>query len=232
MANFVLVHGSFQGGWIWKPTAQALRNAGHTVYAPTLDGCGERHHLIRPGITIAAQAREVADMMFYEDLSVVVLVGTSTGGLVVCKAAEMARERISRLVFVDALAPQPGERVSDIVQRSASTPPMPTTDLTRGPTRDDMESRLFADLEPELRAWAIERATMHPVEASDAPGELDGFWSQDWQASVIRCRQSVNPPEAHQRRTAEKLDADWHELDAGHYPMLSHPDELADLLQA
>ena len=111
MANYVLIHGSFQGGWIWKPTAKVLRSAGHDVYAPTLDGCGERRFQIRPGITIEAQAREVADIMFYEDLDDVVLVATSTGGLVVCKTAELARERIKRLVFVDALAPQPGQRV-------------------------------------------------------------------------------------------------------------------------
>lgn len=233
MATFVLVHGSFQGGWIWKPTAEVLRAQGHAVYAPTLDGCGERSSLIRPGITIAAQAQEVADMLFYEDLRDIVLVGTSTGGLVICKIAELARDRISRLAFVDALAPQPGERVIEIVQRDPNTPPMPTTDLTRGPTREEMENRLFADLEPELRAWAVDRATPHPVEASDAPGDLDAFWAQAsvWQGTrVIRCRLSQNPPETHQRRTAETLNASWHEMDAGHYPMLSHPEELAALL--
>ena len=231
MATFVLAHGSFQGGWIWKPTAEALRRRGHAAYAPTLDGCGERARHIRPGITIASQAREVADMMRYEDLRDVVLVGTSTGGLVVCKTAEYAHERISRVVFVDALAPQPGERVSDIVQRGADTPPMPTTELTRGPTREELETRLFADLEPGLRAWAVERCTPHPIEASDAPGELDWFWAQEWSARVVRCLRSANPPEAHQRRTAAALNAEWHELDAGHYPMLSHPEELAGLLE-
>ena len=170
MATFVLVHGSFQGGWIWKPTAEVLRSQGHTVYAPSLDGCGERSKLIRPGITIAAQGQEVADFLFYEDLKDIVLVGTSTGGLVICKIAELARERISRIAFVDALAPQPGERVSNIVQRGPNAPPIPTTGLTRGPTREEMENRHFADLEPELRAWAVDRATPHPVEASDAPG--------------------------------------------------------------
>ncbi len=232
MATYVLVHGSFQGGWIWKPTAEELRRRGHSVYAPTLDGCGERRHLIRPGITIAAQAREVADMLFYEDLRDVALVATSTGGLVVCKIAELARDRIRRLAFVDALAPQPGERVTDIVQRGANTPPMPTTDLTRGPTREELENRLFADLEPDLRAWAVDRCTPHPIEASDAPGELDKFWAQEWPGTrVVRCRLSANPPEAHQRRTAERLGAEWLELDAGHYPMLSHPWELANMIE-
>lgn len=230
MSTYVLVHGSYQGGWIWKPTAEILKDAGHRVYAPTLDGCGERASQIRPGITILTQGQEIADLMFYEDLRDVVLVATSTGGLVVCRAAELARERISRLVFVDALAPQPGERVDDIVVRDPNRPQV-TTELTRGPSREDMEERLFADLSPELKSWAVDRVTMHPIEATDAPGQLDGFWSQSWKATVIRCRLSANPAEAHQRRTADKLDADWHELESGHYPMLSHPRELAELLQ-
>ncbi len=60
--------------------------------------------------------------------------------------------------------------------------------------------------------------------------ELDNFWEHAWPATVIRCQRSVNPPETHQRRTAERLKAAWHELDTGHYPMLSQPEELARLL--
>ena len=229
MATYVLVHGSYQGGWIWKATAQKLRGAGHDVHVPTLDGCAERASNLRQGITITSQATEVSGLLFYEDLRDVILVGTSTGGLVICKVAELARERIQHVVFVDALAPQPGERVDDIVVRDPNFPQV-TTDLTRGPSKEDLDNRLFKDLQPYLRAWAIDRVTMHPIEASDAPGELDGFWSQDWSATVIRCRLSANPSEEHQRRTAEKLKAAWHELDSGHYPMLSHPAELTRIL--
>ena len=60
--------------------------------------------------------------MVYEDLRDVVLVGTSSGGMVICRAAEQAADRIARLVFVDALALLPGERIADIVKR----PPAPT----------------------------------------------------------------------------------------------------------
>ena len=42
MATYVLVHGAYQGGWIWKPVVERLRAAGHRVHAPTLDGCAER----------------------------------------------------------------------------------------------------------------------------------------------------------------------------------------------
>jgi pimeloyl-ACP methyl ester carboxylesterase len=206
---------------------ERLRTAGHKAYAPTLDGCAERHHLVRPGITVATHAQEIAQLLFYEDLTQVVLVGTSSGGMVICKAAQLARDRIQRLVFVDALALMSGERVGDIVKRVAANE---TTEITTGPNRADAERRLFADLDPETRAWALARYTPHPVAALEAPVELGNFWNQAWQTTVIRCRRAANPPETHQRRTAERLKGAWHELDTGHYPMLSQPEELTRLL--
>jgi pimeloyl-ACP methyl ester carboxylesterase len=229
MATYVLVHGAYQGGWIWKPVAARLRAAGHIVHAPTLDGCAERHHLVRSGITVGTHAQEIAQLLFYEDLRQVVLVGTSAGGMVIVKAAELARDRIGRLVFVDALALLPGERVGEIVKRPA---PNEQNALTTGPTRADAEKRLFADLDPETRAWALARYTPHPVAALDAPMEATSFWDQKWLATVVRCRRATNPPEPHQRRTAERLNGAWHELDTGHYPMLSRTEELTRLLLA
>lgn len=226
MATYVLVHGAYQGGWIWKPVAERLRAAGHLVHAPTLDGCAERHDQLRPGITVTTHAGEVAGFLFYEDLHDVVLVGTSSGGMVICKVAELAGERLARLVFVDALALLPGERVADIVSRPAGL----VTALTTAPTRADAEGRMFADLEPATRAWVLARYTPHPIAALEAPMELTDFWERAWTASVIRCRRARNPPESHQRRTAERLKARYAELDTGHYPMLSQPDELVALL--
>jgi pimeloyl-ACP methyl ester carboxylesterase len=229
MATYVLVHGAYQGGWIWKLIAERLRAEGHGVYAPTLDGCAERHHQVRAGITVGTHAREVAQLLFYEDLRRVILVGTSSGGMVITKAAAEARDRVGRVVFVDALALLPGEEVSRIVKRPSSPE---VTALVIGPARADLEQRLFADLTPALRAWAVARYTPHPIAALEAPMEATTFWDQAWSATVIRCRRAANPPEAHQRRTAERLHAAWHELDTGHYPMLSEPEGLARLLLA
>src|SRR5262249_61582560 len=114
---------------------------------------------------------------FYEDLSKVILVGTSSGGMVITKAAEQARDRIGRLVFVDALALLPGEEVGKIVKRAASPE---ITALTIGPTRADVEQRTFADRPPELRAWAVERYTPHPLPALDAPMLPTTFCEHSW----------------------------------------------------
>lgn len=228
MTTYVLIHGAYQGGWIWQPVARRLTEAGHTAYSPTLDGCAERLGSLRTGITTESHAAEVAQLLHYEDLTDVTLAGTSSGGMVMCRVAELMPERVGRVAFVDALALQDGERVSDFVTRSAGT----TTALATGPTNQDLETRLFADLEPDLRAWAVSRVTLHPVAAMTEPVRLERFWSDTWSAQVVYCRQSVNPPVAHQRRTAEVLNASWHELDTGHYPMLSAPEELSQILLA
>jgi pimeloyl-ACP methyl ester carboxylesterase len=229
MTTFIMVHGAYQGGWIWKPVVARLRAAGHVAYAPTLDGCAERRHQVRPGITVATHAQEMAEFLFYEDLREIVLAGTSAGGMVILKAAELARDRIARLSFVDALALLPGERVNAITNRPT---PREANDLTTAYSRADAESRMFKDLDPSLRAWALDRITPHPIAALEAPMVSTTFWDQQWSASVIRCTQGVNPPEAHQRRTAEKLGASYHELDTGHYPMLSMAEELSRILLA
>ncbi|CAN5252597.1 alpha/beta fold hydrolase [soil metagenome] len=226
MTTFVLIHGAYQGGWIWKPVAAQLAAAGHRVIAPTLDGCAERKGQVRAGITTETHAEEIAGLLFYDDLSDVVLVGTSTGGMVMAAAAQRARERVSRLVFADALALLDREALPDIVKRPTAV----NTELTSGPSRQDFETRLFADLEPTTRQWAIERCTPHPIAAMQEPVRLERFWDQSWNASVIWCKRSSNPPQAHQRRTADRLKGRWHELDTGHYPMLTEPVALARLI--
>lgn len=226
MTTFVLIHGAYQGGWIFNPVAERLRAAGHHVLTPSLEGCAERKTQVRAGITTETHADEIAQLLFYEDLHDVVLAGTSTGGMVLARAAELARARVARVVFADALALLDGEAVPGIVKRPTAV----DTELTTSPSQQDFENRLFAGLDPGLRRWALERCTPHPIAPLRAPVKLERFWSEAWNASVIWCKRSANPPQAHQRRTSERLRARWHELDTGHYPMLSEPEALTRLL--
>jgi pimeloyl-ACP methyl ester carboxylesterase len=226
MTTFVLIHGAYQGGWVWQLVATRLRSAGHTVYTPTLEGCAERRHGLRAGINTETHGQEIADLLFFEDLKDVVLVGTSSGGMVMARAAELARERVARVVFADALALMNGEKIVDFVKQAASI----NTDLGRGPTKEDATGRLFAKLDPKQRDWAAERMTLHPIACFMQPVKLDKFWQQPWKASVLYCSQAPNPGEAHIRRSADALKARWHVIDTGHYPMLSTPDELTKFI--
>jgi pimeloyl-ACP methyl ester carboxylesterase len=228
MATYVLLHGSFQGGWIWKPVSERLTEAGHTVYRPTLDGCAERKGGLRKEITLKTHGVEIANLFFYEDLRDVVFVGTSSGGMVVCEAAERVPERVQRLIFIDALVPRPGERVATINNR----PPYDQNALVYGPKPEEARGRVYADLPPDTQEWALARYTQHPLAPTEDPVDLSKFWSLKWQADVLRCTRSALPPEAHQRRTAELLGGTYAEIDAGHYPMLSNTDEIARYLLA
>lgn len=221
----MLIHGAYQGGWIWELVAARLTEGGHRVFSPTLDGCGERADEVDRGITVETQADEVASHLEAENLQDVVLVGTSVGGMVAARVAEVQRDRISRVVFIDALALFDGERVTDVV-----TPVGNIASGTSVGVSPEARKQLFNEMEPDTAKWAAERFGLLPSAILTAPVTLDRFWDQAWDASVIFCRSSHNPGEAHQRRCAEKLGALWHEMDTGHYPMLTEPDTLVSLL--
>ena len=117
MATYVLLHGAYQGGWIWQRVTPHLRAAGHTVFAPTLDGCAERRHALRPGIDTESQAAEIAEMLFFEDLRRHRpgwhQLRRHGGG----PRRRNRRDRIGRIVLADALALFNGEAVADHVKR-------------------------------------------------------------------------------------------------------------------
>jgi len=180
---------------------------------------------------MASHVKELVDFLFFEDLQEVILVGTSASGLTISHVADLARERISHLVYIEALLPMPGEKLTDLLA------PIPdsgarweSTKLAFGPAREFIEGKMLLDLDPETRAWAAKRFTLYPITATPKVAESTDFWNKSWSATVINCRNSRNPSDAHQRRTAEKLNATFLELDAGHYPMLSHPEELTKML--
>lgn len=223
MTTFVLIHGAYQGGWIWQRITSRLRDGGHAVYAPTLDGCAERKGAMRKGITTETHGAEIADLLFYEDLKDVVLVGTSSGGMVMAAAAERVPKRVSRVVFADALALFDGEKIRDVVKRPATV----EGEIAIGPDRNDAANRLFADLDEPTKQWAADRMTLHPRACFYEPVKLPRFWDMPWKASVLYCSGAPNPGEAHIRRACDRLKGRWHVIETGHYPMLSTPDELS-----
>jgi pimeloyl-ACP methyl ester carboxylesterase len=114
MATIVLVHGGFQGGWSFVHLARALRARGHEVYTPTLTGLGERSHLASHAINLDTHIADIANVLLWEDLSEVILLGHSYGGMVITGVAERMPERIASLVYMDAVVPKDGENLLTI----------------------------------------------------------------------------------------------------------------------
>ena len=106
--NFVLVHGTWHGGWVWRDVRNRLADLGHRVFNPTCTGCGEREHLSNPEVGLETHIEDVARVIKFEELDDIVLVGHSFAGLTITGVADRLRERIRRIVFFDAVVPREG----------------------------------------------------------------------------------------------------------------------------
>jgi pimeloyl-ACP methyl ester carboxylesterase len=115
MTTFVAVHGAFLGGWVWKPLAARLESMGHVVHRPTLTGCAEREHVGGAHVNLSTHIRDVASLIEFEELSDVILIGHSYGGMVISGVAQAVTGRVRGLIYLDAFLPQHDECVLDLV---------------------------------------------------------------------------------------------------------------------
>ena len=120
MATFILVHGSFHGGWCWERIANRLTEAGHKVFAPDLPGMGAERAPVRD-VTLASTGGFIAQLAQRQPERVV-LVGHSFGGVTISDAAERAPNSIAGLVYVSAVLLPSGASAMDLVLRSGKLP--------------------------------------------------------------------------------------------------------------
>lgn len=111
--TFVLLAPGWAGAWVYRDTIAQLRAQGHTVYAPTLTGLADRSHLRTAQVNLDTHIRDVVDLLKWEDLKDVVLVGHSTTGAVVAGVAEQALPRIGSVVMLNAYLHEDGRSVFD-----------------------------------------------------------------------------------------------------------------------
>ena len=110
--TFVLVHGTWHGGWAWRKVTPLLEAAGHRVLTPTMTGCGDRFHLIAPDTDLTTHVDDVVNAIYFAEAENIVLVGHSFAGLTITGVADRLQDRIERLVFFDALIPTAERRAA------------------------------------------------------------------------------------------------------------------------
>jgi pimeloyl-ACP methyl ester carboxylesterase len=113
--TFVLVHPAWLGGWCWKKVTPLLRDRGNRVFTPTLTGLGERAHLADPKVSLVTHIEDVVNMLEFEDLRLVVLVGNSSGGMVITGVADRVPERLAQLMYLDAFVPEANQSLLDLL---------------------------------------------------------------------------------------------------------------------
>jgi pimeloyl-ACP methyl ester carboxylesterase len=223
MATFVLVHGATAGGWIWRSVPSLLREAGQDVYTPTLTGLGERRHLFHPDLSMETHILDILNVLMFEDLYHVILVGHSYGGAVITGVAERAAERLSQMVYLDAFVPQDGEAVKDLYDPPVANA-LAEHYLNGGKGRSE-DAALAEDT----------RFTAHPLKTFVHPLQLKNEAAKALPRTFIFCTDKAEMGLRGQGiiRSAERARAagwGYHELHTGHHPMWTLPRDLTNLL--
>src|SRR6266542_3254034 len=114
MATFVLVHGGWHGGWCWQKVIPLLEEASHEVYAPALTGLAERASELSPDVGLDTHIQDIVGLLEEKNLHGVILVGHSSGAMVITGVVDQVPERIAHLVYLDPFVPRDGESMADI----------------------------------------------------------------------------------------------------------------------
>jgi pimeloyl-ACP methyl ester carboxylesterase len=217
VATFVLVHGGGHGGWCYQRVAPLLRAAGHDVYTPTLTGLGERAHLLRADIDLDFHIGDNVNVLHFDDVRDVILVGHSYGGMVITAVADRVPHQVDSLVYLDALVPTDGESCWHLV--------------------NDEERQWYLDVDDTgygVRPMPFfdSRATAHPLpsflQRIRLTGDLNRFRRREFVYALKW------PGDSPLRPSYERVrdDKNWniHELDGAHNLMRDNPDDLLRIL--
>jgi pimeloyl-ACP methyl ester carboxylesterase len=242
----VLVPGACLGGWAWRDVARRLRVDGHDVHQVTLTGLGDRAHLASPAVDLETHVTDVVNLLDYEDLHDVVLVGHSYAGTVVTAVADRRPERLAAVVYLDT-GPLPDATAIVDVQSPAQRDQQDST-LIDGwlwppPDRETLETGLFGSVagltDADFQLLA-DRATPQPFATFTQPVALTAGPDPRVRRVAILCSAGGmtltavrDLIAAGDPRAATFAAEDWelHELPTGHWSMFSLPEPLALLLR-
>ena len=228
MSKYVLVHGAWHGSWCWKRVRTALQAAGHDVFTPTLTGVGERSHLNAPTVDLSTHIADIANLLRWEELGDVVLVGHSYGGCVIRGVANQMPERLRALVYLDAFVLDDGECLYDVLPPGQAEHGRETA--IDGWQVRPIPAEVFQVNEQDL-AWVNAQCTVQSRACFEEKLRLTGTGSRASDVTHIRATgfREGSPFAMHHERARAK---GWklREILAGHDVMLDAPDELVRLL--
>ena len=230
MATFVIAHGAWSAGWAWKKMHPLMRALGHTLVTPTYTGIGERSHLAHAGIDLNTHITDIANLLEFEDLHDVILVGHSYGGMVATGVADRAAERISQLVYLDAFAPRHGDSVLSLQPTDIRARVLEGA-RTLGDGWRVPANPLPPDTRPEDVAWSTPRRVMQPLKTFEQAIELTGA-VKALPTSYIYCSKFGPGDVFRQFADRARGEAGWkyYEMDASHNPHITVPNELMGVL--
>ena len=227
-ATFLVCHGAWGGGFAWKKMHPLMAAAGHRLVTPSYTGLGERAHLANPSIDLETHIEDILNVIKYEDLRDIVLVGHSYGGMVATGVADRARDRVTQLIYIDAFVPGDGQSLLDLNEADRQR----MTDLTSSGAWRVAPHPIAADTPQADIAWLTERRVPMPIKCFEAKLKLQNGALTLPRSYIYATR--ITPADTFgQFAKMTKNDPAWryHEIDASHSPNVTAPDALMAMLE-
>ncbi|PAY03988.1 MULTISPECIES: alpha/beta fold hydrolase [Bradyrhizobium] len=227
--TFLVCHGAWSAGWAWKKMHPLMQAAGHRLVTPSYTGLGDRAHLAHQGLDLDAHINDMLNVISYEDLRDIVLVGHSYGGMVATGVADRVRERVAQMIYIDAFVPRDGQSLFDLneVAIASMREAARTGDGWRIPPMQTPPDTSPADVE-----WLSARRVAMPIKCFEQKLLLNRGETNLPRSYIYATR---IPPADTFGQFAErtKHEAGWRyfEIDASHSPNVTAPEALMALLQ-
>ena len=231
MATFLLVHGAWHGGWCYRRVERLLHASGHTVFAPTLTGLGERSHLFRDDLDLEDHVTDVLQVIRYEQLDDIVLVGHSYGGMVVSVVADRVPDKIRALVYLDAFVPENGKCQMDYT-------PVELNDMCRASAAEHgggvtpIPAEAFRVNDADV-AWVDRLCVNQPIGTFQQRASLSrGIDELARRKVYISASEFVDGPFGQfYARFADDPSWETYSVASGHDVMIDAPERLAEILE-
>src|ERR1700761_4049619 len=221
--TFVLVHGTYHGGWCWRRVADLLEARGHKVYAQSLTGLGDRAHLLNKDINLDTHITDIANLVMWEDLKDVCLVAHSYAGFPAAGALEQIHDRVSSIVWLDAFLPENGQKQIDYASaygRDSMLKALAKGEFSISPP----PAKAFSVSEKDY-AWLASKMTPHPIGTATQPIRLTRRLQTIAKKTFIRVPRYKQPAFDHALATCQ-ADKSWQTIinqTSGHDVMVDQP---------
>jgi len=214
--TFVFAHGSWHGGWCWQRVADRLRARGARAFTPSYTGMGDRAHLLNKDITIETFVRDVIEVLQTEELSNVVLVGHSFGGVPITGVADRMPEKLRHLVYLDSVLIESGQTAFSLYPPKEVEERIAASNKANGGLAVPNPKTLppswgFTEGTADY-AWVMRRLTPTPLGAYTSALNLHAPVGNGLPKTYIRCEKPENPTLASSRAIVKSL-AGWNWID-------------------
>jgi pimeloyl-ACP methyl ester carboxylesterase len=228
--TFILLHGAWHGGWCYSRVARLLRSKGYDVLTPTLTGLGERSHLASPAINASTHVQDILNVIAFEGLDDIVLVGHSYGGHIITAVADVIPDKVRALVYLDAFVGADGKSIFDMDAPSATAAYVDMAQSNGGHTVPPLPSAIFG-VNNSDQAWVNSRLTAGSLATWSERLSLTG----DYKLITDRTYVFATGWNGPFRPIYDQVRAEggWktYEFDCGHDVMIDMPQETADVIE-